>query len=107
MKLYIVQLQTQTDETDSTELEIHSTYEKARNRYFELINIEKTNEDSWVFDAFDKNGKIKNRSYTLDEHRGDYDGEFDCWFDVYDNFRTRRYYLHLHVVELDKNSIDT
>ncbi len=65
MKTYTIVFEWSTDDCNGVDVEVFSTYEKAVDRYNGIIENECDNNISWVGDAFDENGNLK-ENYTLD-----------------------------------------
>ena len=58
MKVYAVIFDWSTSDDSQVDIELFDTYQKAFNRFHEIIENEKKPEMSWVADAFDDNGKL-------------------------------------------------
>lgn len=58
MKIYLVLFQYCTDDCDGVETQAFSTYEKAVERFNELIKDEKTSDIRWAANAFENGNYI-------------------------------------------------
>ena len=82
MKVYIVMLRYSTEESSGTEIEAFGSYERAVERFNELIENEKKPEASWVSYAFE-GAVINEKSYTLDCSPKYEEGEeHELWWEV-------------------------
>lgn len=63
-KIYLVLFQYSTDDADGIDTQAFDTYEKAVNRFHELIEAEKQPDMSWAANAFE-NGEL-DHCYELD-----------------------------------------
>lgn len=79
MKIYLVMMQYSTDDCDGVDTECFDTYEKAVNRYNQMIEAEKKPDNSWVANAFE-NGVLQH-NYELDCSPIHSDGQEHelCW----------------------------
>lgn len=64
MKIYLVLFQYSTDDCDGVDTQAFSTYEKAVERFHEIIENEKNPKCSWAANAFE-NGELQH-NYELD-----------------------------------------
>ncbi|MDD3832236.1 MAG: hypothetical protein PHW00_06265 [Clostridia bacterium] len=100
MKVYMVLFDWSTSNADDSaiEIELFDSYEKAHNRFEEIIKNEKNPKISWAADAFDEKGKIID-GYEFDEH--DYGHPYDCWWNLTDkNDWYRHDFLDLKELEV-------
>ena len=105
MKIYLVLFQYCTDDCDGIETQAYSTYEKAVERFNEIITTEKTSDIRWAANAFE-NGKLRH-NYELD--RNDTftdDEEHELWWNLTCKID---WYLHdfveLRILEIDSNEL--
>ena len=84
MKVYMVLFDWSTQDDEAVEVELFDTYQKAYNRFKEIIANELVFDISWAAEAFDDNGKVLD-GYEFEEHI-DSDGtdEYDCWWNLTD-----------------------
>ena len=81
MKIYLVMMQYSTDDCDGVDTECFDTYEKAVNRYNQMIEAEKKPDNSWVANAFE-NGVLQH-NYELDWSPIHSDGqEHELWWNI-------------------------
>ena len=81
MKIYLVLFQYCTDDCDGVDTQAFSTYEKALERFNEIIKNEKNTEISWVGNAFE-NDKLQ-KNYELDCNETFTDGEeHELWWNI-------------------------
>ena len=81
MKIYLVMMQYSTDDCDGVDTECFDTYEKAVNRYNQMIEAEKKPDNSWVANAFE-NGVLQH-NYELDCSSIHSDGqEHELWWNI-------------------------
>lgn len=82
MKVYTIVFEWSTNDCDGVDVEVFSTYEKAVNRFNEIIENEHKPEISWVGEAFDENGNLK-ENYTLDCNKQFTDNEeHELWWNI-------------------------
>ena len=105
MKIYLVLFQYCTDDYAGIETQAYSTYEKAVERFNEIIKTEKTSDIRWAANAFE-NGKLRH-NYILDRNDTFTDGEeHELWW-----YLTCKidWYLHdfveLRILEIDSNEL--
>lgn len=105
MKINLVLFQYCTDDCDGIETQAYSTYEKAVERFNEIIKTEKTSDIRWAANAFE-NGKLRH-NYELDRNDTFTDGEeHELWW-----YLTCKidWYLHdfveLRILEIDSNEL--
>lgn len=104
MKVYVIIFDWSTSSADSSgiEIEVFDTYQKAFDRFNNIIDDEKNPELSWVgSEALDKNGNIK-EDYEFDEYiETDVTQEIDCWWNITDRYDWYRHdFLDLRVMEV-------
>ncbi len=80
-KAYLVVFDWSTDDGHDVDIDIFDTYEKAVNRYNEIIENEKNPDMSWAASAFNKKGKLEH-NYELDELKPDFEKETECYWDL-------------------------
>ena len=81
MKIYLVMMQYSTDDCDGVDTECFDTYEKAVNRYNQMIEAEKKPDNSCVANAFE-NGVLQH-NYELDCSPIHSDGqEHELWWNI-------------------------
>lgn len=59
MTIFLVMFDWSTEDNSDVEVELFDTYEKAYNRFNEIIAQEMNPNYSWASEAFDKNGTLK------------------------------------------------
>ena len=96
---YMVEFDWSVEDGCDVETELFSTYEKALNRYDEIIANEKTDGMSWVADAINPNGTIV-KGYTFEEF-GDRTKQEDLSW----HFTMDDYYFYHSIVCLKKKEI--
>ena len=105
MKIYLVLFQYCTDDCDGVETQAFSTYEKAVERFNELIKDEKTSDIRWAANAFE-NKKLQ-RNYELDHNDTFTDGEeHELWWNL--TCKTDWYlhdFIELRILEVDPNEL--
>ena len=86
-KVYIVKLDWSTGDSNDVELTVYGTYEKAYNKFKELIEAEKNPENSWVGELVWKNGVPEDDKIELDflDRRNDTD-ETECYWLINDTW---------------------
>ncbi len=97
--VYMVLFDWSTQDDSAVEAELFDTYEKAYDRYQEIIANEKDPDLSWVgAEAIDENGYFKD-GYDFGEHD---DGKpFDCWWNIADkNDWNRHVFIDLKTMEV-------
>ena len=105
MKVYAVvfdwSVNNQWNDTSQVEIEIFDTYQKAFNRFNEIINNEKNPEISWVANAFDENDEVKD-GYEFYEHiESDGTEELECWWNITDRDDWYQHdFLDLRIMEV-------
>lgn len=87
MKVYLVILEWATEDSDSIELNIYSAYEKAYQKFNDLIAEEMKPENSWVGELKWKDGTPEDEYIELDylDRRTDTD-ETECYWLISDNW---------------------
>ncbi len=105
MKIYLVLFLYCTDDCDGVETQAFSTYEKAVERFNEIIKDEKTSDIRWAANAFE-NGKLQ-RNYALDRNNTFTDGEeHELWWNL---TCKADWFLHdfveLRILEVDSNEL--
>lgn len=82
MKVYTIVFQWATDDAEGTDVEVFDTYEKAVDRFNQIVEDEHDNSISWVGDAYDENGDLL-EDYKLDCNEPFTDGEeHELWWDI-------------------------
>lgn len=82
MKAYTIIFEWSTADCNDIEVEVFSTYEKAVERFNRIIEDESDNSISWVGDAFDEDGELK-ENYTLECNEQFTDGEeHELWWSI-------------------------
>lgn len=101
MKVYAVIFDWSTSDDSQVDIELFDTYQKAFNRFHEIIENEKKAEMSWVADAFDDNDKLSD-GYEFDEHiESDGSQELDCRWNITDkNDWYQHDFLELRIMEV-------
>ncbi len=89
------------NEDSQVDIELFDTYQKAFNRFSEIIRNEKTPETSWVADAFDENDEVLD-GYEFDEHiESDGKEELGCWWNITDRNNWYQHdFLELRIMEV-------
>ena len=105
MKIYLVLFQYCTDDCDGVDTQAFSTYEKAVERFNEIIKNEKKTDMSWAGNAFE-NDKLQ-KNYELDCNETFTDGEeHELWWNLSCKLD---WYLHefleLRILEVDSNEL--
>lgn len=105
MKIYLVLFQYCTDDCDGVDTQAYSTYEKAVERFNEIIENEKNTDMSWAGNAFE-NDKLQH-NYELDCNETFTDGEeHELWWNLSCKLD---WYLHefleLRILEVDSNEL--
>lgn len=77
-KIYLVVFQYSMEDKDGVETQAYNTYEKAVNRFNEIIVNEQTPDMSWAANAFE-NGKVLH-SYELDRSNFSDGAEHELWW---------------------------
>ena len=94
MKVYLVKLDWSTEDSNDVELTVYGTYEKAYEKFKELIAEEKKPENSWVGELEWENDVPKDDKIELDflDRRNDTD-ETECYWLITDtwNFDVHTY----------------
>lgn len=101
MKIYTIIFDYSTDDTDGVDVELFDTYEKAVNRFNEIIENEKNPDMSWVGDILDENGNIP-EDYEFDRSPDFDDGtEHVLWWNLTDKNNWYRHdFLNLRILEV-------
>ena len=101
MKVYAVIFDWSTSDDSQVDIELFDTYQKAFNRFHEIIENEKKPEMSWVSDAFDDNGKLSD-GYEFDEHiESDGTQEYACWWNITNKYDWYQHdFLELRIMEV-------
>lgn len=82
MKIYTIVFEWSTNDCDGVDVEVFLTYEKAVNRFNEIIENEHKPEMSWVSDAWDENGDLL-KDYILDCNEQFTDNEeHELWWNI-------------------------
>ena len=86
-KVYIVKLDWSTEDSNSVDLTVHDTYDKAYTKFKELIAEEMMPENSWVGELEWKDGVPIDDRIELDflDRRNDTD-ETECYWLITDNW---------------------
>lgn len=86
-KVYIVKFDWSTDGCNAVELLVYGTYDRAYEKFKELIANEKKPENSWVGDLAWKNGMPEDERIELDflDRRSDAD-ETECYWLITDTW---------------------
>ena len=105
MKIYLVLFQYSTDDCDGVDTQAFSNYEKAVERFNEIIENEKNTDMSWAENAFE-NDKLQH-NYELDCNETFTDGEeHELWWNLSCKLD---WYLHefleLRILEVDSNEL--
>ncbi len=94
MKAYIIVFEWSTECASGNEVEVYGTYQKALNRFYQIINDEQNPEISWVGDAWDENGNLlENYELQCNEQYDDKEEHDHWWYVECKN----NYYLHDHL----------
>ena len=105
MKIFLLLFQYCTDDCDGVETQAFSTYEKAVERFNELIKDEKTSDIRRAANAFE-NGKLQ-RNYELDCNDTFTDGEeHELWWNL--TCKTDWYlhdFIELRILEVDSDEL--
>lgn len=86
-KIYTIVFEWSTNDSNSVDVEVFFTYEKAVERFNEIISNEKKPEMSWAADAFDENGNFitdEKNGYELDCSDFDNGEEHELWWRLSD-----------------------
>lgn len=94
--VYMVEFDWSVEDGCDIETELFSTYDKALERYNQLVNEEKNNEDGWVHDVFEPNGTIL-KGYTFEEYGNKEKQEDLYWSCVMDEW-----YEYHSIIQLKK-----
>lgn len=81
MKIYLVVFDWATDDESCVDIDAFDTYEKAVNRFNEIIQLEKDSRYSWVADAFDENDEIVH-GYEFDYLEPNAKQETECYWNI-------------------------
>lgn len=101
MKVYLVKLDWSTEDSNDVELTVYGIYEKAYEKFKELISEEKKPEKSWVGDI-KWNGDVPDDEYIeLDylDRRNDTD-ETECYWLISDNWNGAYTYISIEIREV-------
>lgn len=83
MKVYTIVFEWVVDAADGIDVEVFDTYEKAVNRFYQIIEDEKNEPRSWVGKAFDENGDLLEADYYLHCNEPFTDGkEHELWWRI-------------------------
>ncbi len=94
MKVYAIIFDWATEDAKDTEVEVFDTYDKAVERFHQIIENENDNSISWVGDAFDDDGNLLD-GYELDCNEQFTDGkEHELWWHIE---RDNDWFLHDHL----------
>ena len=100
MKVFMVLFDWSTTDDEDIEIELFDTYEKAYNRFKEIISNEKNPELSRVGKFFDENGNLDN-CCELDEYTIPKEDKDPLWWDINDtNDWNRHDFLDLKIMEV-------
>ena len=94
--VYMVEFDWSVEDGCDIETELFATYDKALERYNQLVNEEKNNEDGWVHDVFGPNGTIL-KGYTFEEYGNKEKQEDLYWSCVMDEW-----YEYHSIIQLKK-----
>ncbi len=94
--VYMVEFDWSVEDGCDIETELFATYDKALERYNQLVNEEKNNEDGWVHDVFKPNGTIL-KGYTFEEYVNKEKQEDLYWSCVMDEW-----YEYHSIIQLKK-----
>ncbi|MBO5067012.1 MAG: hypothetical protein J6C62_01250 [Clostridia bacterium] len=94
--VYMVEFDWSVEDGCDIETELFATYDKALERYNQLVNEEKNNEDGWVHDVFEPNGTIL-KGYTFEEYGNKEKQEDLYWSCVMDEW-----YEYHSIIQLKK-----
>ena len=94
MKAYTIVFEWSTDDANGVDVEVFDSYEKAVQRFNEIIEDEHYPETSWVSDAWDEKGDLL-EDYDLDCNDQFTDGEeHELWWSIE---RKTDWYFHDHL----------
>lgn len=101
MKVFIVKMDYSTEDYHNVELFAFQDYDKAYDKFKELILSERQPENSWVGDLdFDDDGEPVSKRYELD-YEDNNTCESDVWWRIEDKWDSRYYvYIDLLVLEV-------
>lgn len=96
MKVYIVQLDWDADDSADVELYVYDSYDKARKKFKELIANELNPELSWVGELDWENGKPVG-NYSL-WSKDSSDKEQVLYWHILDNWNGKYSYINLYIM---------
>ena len=101
MRIFIIKLDYSTEEYHDVELFAFQDYDKAYDKFKELILNERQPENSWVGNLdFDDDGEPVSKHYELD-YEDNNTCESDVWWRIEDQWDSRYYvYIDLLVLEV-------
>ncbi|MGN0782841.1 MAG: hypothetical protein ACI4M0_00570 [Christensenellales bacterium] len=100
MKIFIIKLDYSTEDCHDVELHAYHEYDKAYDKFKELICEERKPENSWVGNLdFDDDGEPVSEHYELD-HKDNNTCESEVWWRVEDKW-DGRYYVYIDLVVLE------
>ena len=101
MRIFIIKLDYSTEEYHDVELFAFQDYDKAYDKFKELILSERQPENSWVGNLdFDDNGEPVSKHYELDYEENN-TCESEVWWRIEDQWDSRYYvYIDLLVLEV-------
>ena len=101
MRIFIIKLDYSTEEYHDVELFAFQDYDKAYDKFKELILNERQPENSWVGDLdFDDDGEPVSEHYELD-YEDNNTCESEVWWRIEDQWDSRYYvYIDLLVLEV-------
>ena len=97
MKVYLVKLDWSTEDSNDIELFVCGAYDKAYEKFKELIANEMNPDNSWVGELEWKNGVPKDDKIELDflDRRSDTD-ETECYWMITDTLKPFKTQAHIH-----------
>ena len=101
MKVYLVKLDWSTEDSNDVELTVYGIYEKAYEKFKELISEEKKPEKSWVGDIKWNGDVPDDEDVELDylDRRNDTD-ETECYWLISDNWNGAYTYISIQIREV-------
>ena len=104
MKFYLVLFQYSAEDCDGVDTQAFSTYEKAVERFHEIVENEKKPEMSWAANAFE-NGELQH-NYELDCNDTFTDGkEHELWWNLFCTLDYLHDFIELRILEVDSNEL--
>ena len=99
-KVFMVLFDYSDKEMKEITVELFDTYEKAKARFFEIINYEKNDASYWVSKAFNENNEVT-EDYELETNINDKDA-YELWWNLNELYDTTIHeYLDLQVKEIN------